>query len=205
MNDLTNTKPTQSEDSVWASFNSSMDTDSLKSFCGDIERLFRINPLLEFNKWTTLGKNHYRFSGRNISNEEPFDFEVELKVEELTDGYRVLYTNSLKTSTTFKIGPSPQGSKLTITDNYDGLSAKERDARLGEVDRSITTWASYLQKFIRTWQRWSRFRPWRWYMRRVWQPMKPAGRRITHMLLLISLFEIALIALGVVIYFIEYA
>jgi hypothetical protein len=42
-------------------------------------------------------------------------------------------------------------------------------------------------------------------MRRVWQPMKPTARRISYMLVWISLFEIALIALGVAIYFSEYA
>ncbi len=41
-------------------------------------------------------------------------------------------------------------------------------------------------------------------MKRVWQPMKPSGRRITYMLLWISLVEIALIALGAGIYWSEY-
>jgi hypothetical protein len=35
--------------------------------------------------------------------------------------------------------------------------------------------------------------------------MKPAGRRITYMLLWITVVEFALIALGVGIYFVEYA
>jgi hypothetical protein len=42
-------------------------------------------------------------------------------------------------------------------------------------------------------------------MRRIWQPMKPSARRITYMLLWISLAEVALIALGVAIYFVEFA
>ena len=65
-------------------------------------------------------------------------------------------------------------------------------------------WAEYLQRYLLMWVRWRRFGMWRWYMRRVWQPMKPASRRITYILLWISVVEIALIALGVAIYFIEY-
>jgi len=60
------------------------------------------------------------------------------------------------------------------------------------------------QENLINWQRWSRFRVWRWYMRRVWQPMKPAGRRITYIPLWISVVEFALIAMGVAIYLVEY-
>ena len=41
-------------------------------------------------------------------------------------------------------------------------------------------------------------------MRNVWQRLKPSGRRITYMFWWITLVEIALIALGVGIYLVEY-
>ena len=74
-----------------------------------------------------------------------------------------------------------------------------------EVDKSLALWAQYLQQYLINWQRWSRFRLRCWYIRRVWQPMKPAGRRITYMLLWITVVEIALITLGAAIYFVEFA
>jgi hypothetical protein len=193
------------EDVAWASLNTPLNSDELKLFCRDIERLFRINPMLEFSEWQALGTNEYAFSGKNSSQETPFDFSVKCTVREQADGFRLDYSQGLKSNTTFKIEPAPQGSKLTIIDCYDGLSEEERKSRLAEVDKSIVVWASYLQKFIISWHRWSRLAPWRWYMRRVWQPMKPTARRISYMLVWISLFEIALIALGVAIYFSEYA
>ncbi|MEJ2181219.1 MAG: hypothetical protein P8Y28_12500, partial [Gammaproteobacteria bacterium] len=104
----------------------------------------------------------------------------------------------------FKIEPAPQGSKLTITDYYERLPAEEREQHLHEVDKSLVVWANYLQRYLITWSRWSRFAPWRWYMRRIWQPMKPTARRITYSLLWITVVEIALIALGVAIYFVEF-
>ncbi len=204
MNDKTVT-PVTTEDAAWASINTPLDVETLKSFCRDIERLFRINPMLEFKKWQSLDNERYFFSGHNISQEPGFEFEFELQVKEQPDGLRIDYSQGLKTSTTIKIEPAEQGSKLTITDCYDGIAEEERKSRINEVDKSLVTWAHYLQKFILSWQRWSRFGLWRWYMHRVWQPMKPSGRRITYMLLWITAFELALITLGVVIYYLEYA
>jgi len=196
--------PVTTEDAAWASINTPLDVETLKSFCQDIERLFRINPMLEFETCQSLDNDRYFFSGRNISQEPAFDFEFELQVEELPEGLRINYSQGLKASTTIKIEPAEQGSKLTITDNYNGISEEERKSRMDEVDKSLITWAHYLQKFTLSWKRWSWFGPWRWYMHRVWQPMKPTGRRITYMLLWITAAEIALIALGVGIYWAEY-
>jgi hypothetical protein len=193
------------EDVAWASTNTPLTVSALNEFCTDIERLFRINPMLEFELWDSRDENHFTFAGRNISQEQPFDFQFELSVSKLDDGIRIDYDKGIKSSTTFTIEPAPQGSKLTITDRYDRLPPGERSTHIHEVDKSLVLWAQYLQQYLVNWKRWSRFRLWRWYMRRVWQPMKPAGRRITYMLLWISVVEIALIALGTAIYFVEYA
>ncbi|MEE8379516.1 MAG: hypothetical protein V3R49_04005, partial [Gammaproteobacteria bacterium] len=80
----------------------------------------------------------------------------------------------------------------------------ERESHLHEVDQSIVVWVEYLQKFCISWNSWSKFAPWRWYMRRIWQPMKPTARRITYMLLWITVVEIALLALGAAVYFNEF-
>ena len=207
MND-SSSAPVTAEDAAWASINTPLDEGELKSFCRDVERLFRINPMLYFSKWESLGGNRYFMAGQNISQKEPFDFESEFTVEELPDGLRADYKQGLKTSTTFKIEPSPDprwGSRLTIVDCYDGMSEQERKEQLHKVDRSLVIWAKYLQQYLLAWKRWSRFALWRWYMRRVWLPMKPSGRRISYMLIWISIFEVALILLGVVIYYLEYA
>ncbi|MDH3561537.1 MAG: hypothetical protein OEN52_11360 [Gammaproteobacteria bacterium] len=193
------------EDVAWASTNTPLTVSALNEFCTDIERLFRINPMLEFELWDSRDENHFTFAGRNISQEQPFDFQFELSVRKLGNGFRIDYDKGIKSSTTFTIEPAPQGSKLTITDSYERLPPEERSTHIHEVDKSLVLWSQYLQQYLVNWQRWSRFRLWRWYMRRVWQPMKPAGRRITYMLLWISAAEIALIALGAAIYFIEYA
>jgi len=192
------------EDAAWAAVNTPLSVGDLKTFCLDIERLFRINPMLEFKSFKSLGNNRYAMSGRNISQEGAFDFDASFKVSELDDGLRIDYDSGIKSSTVVTIENAPTGSKLTITDYYEGLPVKDREQHLNQVDRSLVRWAEYLQRFLVMWNRLHRWAPWRWYMRRVWQPMKPSARRITYMLLWISAAEIALIALGVAIWFVEF-
>ncbi|MEN8213842.1 MAG: hypothetical protein ABFR19_05700 [Pseudomonadota bacterium] len=193
-------------DAAWAAINTPLAEQELLSFCReDVERLFRINPYLEFRRWERLAEGRYAFSGRNISQQQPFDFEVELDVEETPDGLRVLYRGGLKSETIFQVDASSHGSKLTIHENYPSLDEGEQEQRLGEVDQSLTTWAGDIQKFLILWKRWSWLGPWRWYMRTVWQRMKPSGRRIAYMFWWITLVEIALIVLGAGIYLAEYS
>ena len=196
--------PVMAEDAAWASINTPLSVDDLTVFCHDIERLYRINPMLEFQHFKSLGEQRYAYAGRNTSQETPFDFDYTFTVTELPDGLQIDYDQGIKSRTLFKIEPVSNGSKLTITDYYERLPVDEREQHLQEVDKSLVIWANYLQRFLITWSRWSRFGLWRWYMRRIWQPMKPTARRITYILLWISVVEIALIALGVAIYFVEY-
>lgn len=198
------TTPITTEDAAWASVHTPLKIDDLKIFCQDIERLFRINPMLEFNRWENLDENEYRMVVNNVSQESPFELDTKLRVENQDEGLTIHYSNGLKKKTVLTFEATGEGSKLTIIDDYTGLSEDERKNRLHEVDRSLTNWVDYLQRFMITWQRWSRFAPWRWYMRRIWQPMKPVARRITYILLWISVVEVALIALGVSLYYIEY-
>lgn len=200
-----NPPPVATQDAAWATVRTPLDSGSLLAFCQDVERLLRINPMLEFLDWQDLGDRRYRYRIRNSSQQPAFETAGELRVSPLPDGVQIDYSDGLKSQTRVKIEPDASGSRLTLIDCYDRLTEQDREARLGEVDKSLTTWASYLQRYLLQWQRWSRWAPWRWYMRRIWQPMKPAARRITYMLLWISVVEVALIGLGVAIYFAEYA
>jgi len=199
-----------SKDNAWASFNCSLSVEALKQFCNDVERLFRINPMLEFKQWQSFSDDHVRLHCINTSQKQAFEVDVELTIQKNTDGFEIVYSTGIKNKTVFKIESIPEGSRLTITDYYNELSDSESPDKvnpelLNQVDKSIVIWANYLQRYISMWQRWSRFALWRWYMRKVWQPMKPSGRRITYMLLWITAFEIALISLGFAIYYIEFA
>ncbi|WP_455212780.1 hypothetical protein [Kaarinaea lacus] len=196
--------PLPTDDAAWASFKTPLSETELREFCEDIERLYRINPYLEFSQWRSTGTQQYHFSGKNISQEPAFEFALDLRVEHIEDGIRVHYAQGLKSSTTFKIEAAPEGSQLTIIEDYSQLPEEEREARLHEVDRSLVKWANDIQAYLIHWNNWSRFGLWRWYMRRIWQPLKPMSRRIVYILLWITVVEIALILLGAAIFWVEY-
>lgn len=198
--------PTTAGNSAWAEFRTPFNLEQLRAFCTeDVERLFRINPYLEFSKWEKTADKQCHVVGKNISHGEPVEFEHDISITETDDGIRVDYQNSLKKSTLFKCESLDGASKMTIIDEYIELSEEEMAEREKEVDRSLTIWGEYLLRYMLTWKKWSWLSPWKWYMRKVWQPMKPMSRRIVYMLWWITIFEIALIALGVAIYFAEYA
>ena len=194
------------ENAAWAQIHTPLSEQELKAFCAeDIERLFRINPYLEFTQWQNLGENHYRFSGTNTSQQPVFAFDMEILVEQQKNGIVINYHNNLKQRTVFDVASSPHGSKLTISEYYPASDEGDLAEHLNEVDRSLKTWAGDLQRFLIIWNRWQWLGPWRWYMNSVWKRMKPSGRRIAYMFWWITLVEVALIALGVGIYFAEYA
>ncbi len=195
------------KDAVWATINTPLTRQELEAFCQNIERLFRINPMLIFKQWTVLSSNCYRFSGRNISQEKPFDFDLRLTVRQIPNGVQIDYQGSLKTRTTFAFESTPSNgsyqSRLTITDSYDSTPEVDRKQQLHLVDKSITVWATYLQQYLQSWKKWSHIGIWRWYMKTIWQPMKPSGRRISYILIWMAIFELFLILLGAPIYFIK--
>lgn len=166
----------------------------LRSFLDDIERLYRINPLLEISDFEATGRGNYRLAARNLSNGR--DIEVALAVTPRESGIDVRYSHGLKTATSFSVKPAAGegGSHLVVTDVYEGSTEAERRARAGEVDLSLNAWGRALHDYLRAWTRWSWLAPWRWYMRRAWQPMTPSARRIVWMIWVVSAFEVAALA-----------
>ena len=186
-------------DAAWVVIETPLLPADLAAFCRDIERLYRINPYLEFRHWRRTAPGAFAVAFRNLSNQRELD--LQLTLEPAAKGaFTVRYERGIKRSTRFVIEPIAAGSRLKITDEYDAAPG----ADIGEVDRSLHAWGVALREYLQREQRWAWCAPWRWYMRRVWVPMKPSARRVTFMILLVTLAEIALIALVMAIYWIEY-
>ncbi|MEN8215712.1 MAG: hypothetical protein ABFS56_04915 [Pseudomonadota bacterium] len=177
-----------SEDAAWVRIATPLSVKSLREFCRDLERLYRINPLLELIEWRKIGPNQYYLGANNLSNSQKI--ATEIYREESDEGFKFSYSKGLKSATFIRIEKEIQGSALILIDDYSGLSEAERTQRLAEVDRSLEHWGRELFRYLQNWQRWHWFPPYRWYMRRVWQPMKPSARRIAYMLIIVSLFEL---------------
>lgn len=195
--------PVPPRDAAWVVVDTPLTLPALRDFCNDIERLFRINPCLEFQTWQHSATDCYYAAFRNLSNQQTVG--LELRVERASpDDFSVMYGDGIKSSTRFLLEPAATGSRITITDEYSRLPEAVRAQRIDEVDKSLNAWGLELHEYLRHEQRWGRFAPWRWYMRRWWLPMTPRSRRITYMLVMISVAEILLLLLGAAIYWIEF-
>ncbi|MCK5523169.1 MAG: hypothetical protein KAI83_08560 [Thiomargarita sp.] len=185
--------PISSEDVAWVRISTPLLVEELREFCRDLERLYRINPMLEFTEWRKIGYNHYFFQANNLSN--GLEIATEIHLEETEKGFKITYNEGLKSATFINIEANSKESFLVIIDDYSKLPVAERTQRLAEVDHSLEQWGQELHRYLKNWQRYSWFPPFRWYMRQ-WQSMKPMGRRIAYMLIVITLFElVAIIAI----------
>jgi hypothetical protein len=193
-------------DSAWVSIETELGVEELSLFCQDVERLLRINPAYVFRRWDTVGDDAFDWVALNESNAGEID--TRLFVEHLPDGIVVTYATGLKTRTTFCVAPGAGdtaggGAKLVITDDYSGTPEADREKRMHEVDKSLTQWGHGLHRYFRQWKRWSGVAPWRWYMRRVWQPMRPLGRRVAFLLIAITALEFVVFLMVFTIFWLE--
>lgn len=189
-------------DAAWAIIETPLPPSALAAFCADLERLYRINPCLEFRFWRWLEPGRIRTEFTNLSNGT--HFEQTMTLERLpAHGFRVVYSSGIKRSTTFEIRPVAHGSSLTITDDYAADSTTAPQVRDSEIDRSLHAWGVAVRDYLDAERRWGWVPGWSLYQRRLWLPMKPSGRRISALLVLITLAEFAFFVLIAVVYWLE--
>ena len=186
------------EDAAWVLIETPLSPAGLRRFIDDVERLYRINPLLEFSDFTPLGDNRFNVALHNLSN--GLNARLVLRVDRDAHVVRVNYSEGLKSSTTFRVEAAGPRARLLIRDDYAGTPKEERKARIGEVDRSLPAWGRALHGYLRRWARWGWLPPWRWYMARAWQPMKPSARRVVYVLWIIALFEVLTLLVAVMVW-----
>jgi len=174
-------------DQAWVTIDTSLSLEELKDFCKNIERLFRINPFLEFNNFVVIEPNQIVMQGNNLSNNQAFEFMIFQQTIE--NGFKLNYDKGLKQTTTITLLETKTGTQIKILDDYSGITESERNQRLDEVDKSLVAWGTAIQEYLVAWQKWSKFSIWRWYKNRLWLPMKPSARRISWMLINITALE----------------
>jgi hypothetical protein len=194
--------PVASTDAAWVSLPTPFGVPELAELCRDTEAVFRVNPYYTFSAWRRTGPATYHAELDNQSNQQhlALDFDV---APGPGYGFTVLYRQGIKKRTVFAVEPAPFGSRLSITDDYEGLSAKEREERLGEVDKSLAAWGEALRLYFLRQKRYGWIPGWRWYIRRVWVPMKPSARRIVWLLYLITIAEFFFFLFVLLIYLVE--
>lgn len=193
--------PIESQDAAWVVVPTRLDGQAVRALCADVERVFRINPHLEFKAWRQLAPDRFQAQWRNLSNEQ--EVNATLTVEHAHDGWLVSYSDGLKKSTRLRLEPDGHGSKVTLIDDYERLSPVEREQRLAEVDKSLLGWGQGLGSYFKQYRRWSWLAPWRWYMNRFWIRMKPSARRISWLIFVITLAEFLFFVFVALIWWIE--
>ncbi|OGI50960.1 MAG: hypothetical protein A3A87_04165 [Candidatus Muproteobacteria bacterium RIFCSPLOWO2_01_FULL_60_18] len=164
--------------------------------------MFRVNPYFFFDEWRQTGPDafHAEFENQSSQTRQMLDLRV---TQGPGRGMTVTYNGGIKKRTVFTIEPTPEGSRMIITDDYDLLPAAERERRQSEVDKSLKAWAESLRLYFLRLKRWSWLPGWRWYLRRVWIPMKPSARRIVWLIYLITVAEFFFFLFVLLIYLIE--
>lgn len=188
-------------DAAWVVLETPLQAAELAAFCQQFETLYRINPFLEFETWRQCTPHEFHAVFRNHSNGQRVTLEAAVTLES-DRAWRVDFAYGLKKCTRFEVEPRPQGSRLTITDEYRAAAA-DGAAAGREVDRSLHAWGVALKAYLERDRRWGWLPLYRAFMHRLWLPMKPAARRITFLVLVIGLADIVLVALGFAIYWLE--
>jgi hypothetical protein len=171
----------------------------LREFIGDVERLLRINPLYEFTRFEWQeepdGSRIARIEGHNHATGRPL--RLRLAMREHPQGLELIWQGWLKGRTLIEACASDDASasgRLVITDDYGHLPPQERERRKDEVDTSLLPWAHALHRHLR-WRPRLRLLPGAlWLTDRFWLRMKPAARRISAMLIILTLAELIIFA-----------
>lgn len=188
-------------DAAWIVLETPLLAAELASFCQQLETMYRINPFLEFDTWQQRAPSEFHAEFLNHSNGQRVVLDGRV-TREAERAWRIDFAAGPKRSTRFEIEACPAGSRLTITDEYRSPEADASGAA-SEVDRSLHAWGIALKSYLERERRWGWLPLYGAFMRKVWLPMKPAARRITFLVLVIGLADIALVALGLAIYWIE--
>ena len=189
------------EDAAWIAVPTELPTDRLAWLVADPERMLRVNPCWVFESWSRPAQDRFSLRVRDTVHERTW--AAEGYIEPLDDGLRLHYDEGLKASTRFRVESGAEGTRLWVIDDYGRLSAEEREARLDEVDRSLPAWGGALERYLAGWQRWGKYRLWRWYTERVWRPMTPLARRVVRLLIWATVIEFAVFVLLVAVLSVE--
>ena len=161
--------------------------EAARDFLSGIERLFRLNPHLEIERWEAL-PNGFFLAALNETNGRRI--ETAAHVEIGRDEIAVRYASGLKRSTELRVGPAEGGARLVVTERYPRIEDSE-DPRVAEVDRSLVPWVAAIRRHLIARARWGWIPGWRGWNERFMPSMAPRQRRIVRLLVWITALEFA--------------
>ena len=99
-----------------------------------------------------------------------------------------------KKETSLIIEPHEQGSSLTVIDDYSSRADRKDSSNLPEqVDRSLQAWGAALKSFLFHYNYLRKIPGIECVIDRFWIRLSPMARRITYLLVVITVFELVLL------------
>lgn len=204
-----------SEDAAWVNVETTLTPSQLFAFITDAERLFRLNPYLEIHVWRSAQHNvseggHIHLKYLNEMNGVARELDVTVSAFKPGVGYTLNYSEGLKRATEIKVEARGQGTELVIKDYYHAAEEKPdeapeaREARLAEVDRSLTPWGVAIRQHLINLARWNWLPFYRPLRETFWLTMAPRNRRISRLIIWITALEFFAFLFVFLIYWIEY-
>jgi len=187
-------------DAAWAKMDLPLTPEEVRGFIENVERVLRINPCIEFERLLVMPNGFLSVAGRNDSNNQVFDTEVQFVTDANGIDLVLRYNSGIKRETRFAVAPCSHGSALTITEIYDTPSSAEHERRLVEVDRSLVPWAAGLRRHIVQWWRWQWLPGYDWFVQRFWLAMPPRQRRLAWLIVWTTLMEFVVFLVVMVAY-----
>lgn len=194
------------KNTAWVSIAIPVSPDRLFNFLQNTERLFRLNPYLDIHQWEALaGGKQFHLKALNEMNGVNYDLAI--RIESIQPGVSILfsYSKGLKRALEITLQSAESASILTLRDHYHEPTAENQEEQLKEVDHGLTHWAAAIRQYLLGWERWNWFWPYRWYKGRFWLNMRPTHRRITRMLIWVTVLEFTVFLFVFIIYWLELA
>lgn len=202
------------QNAAWVTIATPLTPAQLFDFATDVERLFRLNPYLQIHNWDAgptgmTEDSRIRINYFNEVNGVARDLVMTVAGLKHGIGYTLNYSEGVKRATEICVEPSSDGgTTLLIKDYYhvseENLPGSEQEARLAEVDRSLTPWGVAIRQHLLNLQRWGWLPFYRVLRERFWLGMPPRSRRISRLLIWITVLEFMAFLFVFLIYLIEF-
>ena len=181
-------------DAAWVKIVTRLDAQTLLDFCHNLERLFRLNPYLSIEYWAMPGSNLIHAKWHNSSNPTEFTLESDIEVTYLQSEIRLCYASGIKKETSLIIESHAHGSSLTVVDDYSArVDAKDGFSVPDQVDKSLSAWGASLKSFLFHYYYLRKIPGIELAIDRFWMNLSPMARRITYLLVMITIFELVLL------------
>lgn len=199
----------EADNAAWVTLELPVSRDAVWAFVGDLGRLLRLNPFLDIESWDgppgpVAGGNRYRLRALNEMNGIRYDVSLTVDGVDPELGYRASYDRGLKRALEVSISPDGKhGTLLSLREHYHTPPEDEREARLAEIDRSLTPWGASVRRHLIRLRRWGWLPGYERFMNGFWLSMSPRQRRISRLIGWVTVAEFVVFLFLVAIFWSE--